>query len=775
MTTPHDAPLDRPAAPSIRVVLPILLGWIALCTIGWRNLAVAPDAPGDTGFSEPAGRATLTHLLEENAPHPVGSALHAVVRDRIVAILREAGYEPAVDAAFQCTPRFGCAFVQNITATRRGTDSSRAVMVSAHYDSVPAGPGASDDGAGTAIILELAKAIAKGPQPRNDIVFHISDGEELGLFGAHAFLERDPAMKRIPVMVNLEARGAGGPSVMFETGDGNLELMKLYGQSVKRPVANSLAFEIYKRLPNGTDFTIYRNSGVIGFNLAFIGKASLYHTPLDNVANLDKATFQHHGDNAFALVNALAFSDLASLTSANADASYFDLFSYYLVQWPAMWNLPAAIAALLIPLLLMILRRRELGGAGRTVGWFLITLVVPLVLLGGAGHGLAYPLGHWPGALQLDHPMPWPGRAALLFTAMFIAVLVGAVIGRRNAMPAATWAVWILMGALSMFLAATVPGAAYTVLIPAAGFAIAALASLLSGHRNALFWAALVGFVLTAFFWTGLLVMFESTLGFPQSMAKLLALAPLTWAALPVIAHCFSGPGSRAGLPILLTAAGAIAAAAAAALVPAVTPEVPRGLNFMYQDDGAAAGPRWLTDSIPDKWDAPLTAAGFPLEEQPFYHLGFRAAAARAKPAIDLKLPPPTFAPSAESAAAAPASGGNRIISGTLRLPPQSLAGGLTIGPNSGLLGLRIDGKQVWSEADLKNGLPRSARLAGVSGKDLAVELTLAPGAKGPIIIYQRMPLPDSAELTTLRTHRPVDAAPFGFGDCGLVLRRIQI
>ncbi len=766
MTTPHDAP-------PIRAVLPVLVLWIALCTFGWRSLSEAPDDPADQGFTAAAGRATLSKLLEENAPRPVGSQLHTVVRERILAIFREAGYQPTVDATFQCTPRFGCAFVQNVVAIRKGTDPARAIMVSAHYDSVPASPGASDDGAGTAIILELAKAIAKGPQPRNDIVFHISDGEELGLFGAHAFLERDPSMKRIPIMVNLEARGAGGPSIMFETGDGNLELMKLYGQAVKRPVANSLAFEIYKRLPNGTDFTVYRNQGVVGFNLAFIGKASLYHTPLDTVANLDVATLQHHGDNAFALVNALAFSDLSALT-ATEDASYFDIFSYTLVQWPAKWNLPAAIAAFLLPLLLMILRRRELGGAPRTTGWFLVTWIVPLALLGGAGYGLAYPLGHWPGALQLDHPMPWPGRAALLFTAMLVAVLVGAVIGRRNAAPTATWAVWLLLGGASVFLAATVPGAAYTLIIPAAAFAVCSLLFLLTSLPNALFWASTVAFLLAAFFWTGLHIMFESTLGFPQSMTKLLALAPLTWAAIPVIAHSLARPGSRTALSILLVAAGALSAAAAAALVPAVTPDVPRGLNFMYQDDGTAGGPRWVTDSIPDKWTAPLNAAGFSAEQQPYYHLGFRALTARTKPATDLKLPPPTFAPSAETAPAS-AAAGNRVITGTLRLPPESLAGGLTVGPRSGLIGLKVDGKQVWTEADLKNGAARSARLAGVGGKDLALELVLAPGAKGPILIYQRMPLPDSAELSGLRTHRPVDAAPFGYGDCAVVIRRIAL
>jgi hypothetical protein len=457
-------------APSIRVVLPVAVLLLAVCTFGWRSMAEAPGGAAGTGFTAQAGRATLSELLQEQAPHPVGSPLHAVVRDRIVGILRAAGYEPKVDAALQCAFR-GCAWVQNISAIKKGTDSTRAVMVSAHYDSVPAGPGASDDGAGTAIVLELAKELARRPAPRNDVLFWISDGEELGLFGAHAFLARDADMKRVPVMVNLEARGAGGPSVMFETGDGNAQLMKLYGQAVARPVANSLAFEIYKRLPNGTDFTVYRNHGVVGFNLAFIGKASLYHTPLDSVANLDERTLQHHGDNAFALVTALAAADLGAIHSSS-DASYFDVFGRYLVQWPALWNLPVAGAAFLAVLLLLVLRRRQLGGALRGVGWSLFSLVAPLVLAGGLGHGLSYPLGRLPGALQLDHPMPWPGRIALLFAALLVALLTGAVIARRGAALIATLAVWVTLGALATVTAFLVPGASYALQWPAAAFAV---------------------------------------------------------------------------------------------------------------------------------------------------------------------------------------------------------------------------------------------------------------------------------------------------------------
>lgn len=763
-------------APPIRVVLPLAIVVIAACMFGWRSMDHAPSAAAGTGFTAKAGMATLSELLQEQAPHPVGSQLHGVVRDRIVETLRAAGYEPKIDAALQCSARFGCAWVQNIAAVRKGSDSTRAVVVSAHYDSVPAGPGVSDDGVGTAIILELAKELAKRPPPRNDVLFWISDAEELGLFGAQAFLARDPDLKRVPVMVNLEARGAGGPSVMFETGDGNAQLMQLYGKAVAHPVANSLAFEIYKRLPNGTDFTVYRNHGVVGFNLAYIGKASLYHTPLDNLTHLEQSTLQHHGDNAYALVTALAAADLSSIKSDH-DASYFDVFGRYLVQWPALWNLPIAGAALLAVLLLLFVRRRQLGGGLRAVLWSLATLLLPLGLSAGAGYGLAYPLGIWPGALQLDHPMPWPGRAALLFAAVLAALITGTVIARRGAALIATLSVWLVLAALGVYLAFKVPGASYALQWPAAAFAIAAVGLLLVGRGDALFWASALGFLGMAFFWTGHMTALESTLGFSQSMFKMLALAPLTWAAVPVVALSLARPGARAALPILIAAAGAIAAAAAAALVPAITAEVPRGINVMYQDDGNGP-PRWVTDSV-DRMPSPqerafLDSAGFAKEPHRFYHLGFRALTTRAKPATELHLPPPTFQPAAAEVPVTD-SAGRRVVTGVLRLPPESLAGGITIGEGSGLVGLRVDGQQVWGATDLADGEPRSARLAGVSGKPLAIELTLEPGAKGPILVYARSPLPDSAEGHELRAKRPAEATPFGYGDCAIVIRKLPL
>src|SRR5690606_26753261 len=71
--------------------------------------------------------------------------------------------------------------VHNVSAVIEGTAPTGRIVLAAHYDSVPSGPGAADDGAGVAAILEAARALQAGGPPENDVVLLLTDGEERGL------------------------------------------------------------------------------------------------------------------------------------------------------------------------------------------------------------------------------------------------------------------------------------------------------------------------------------------------------------------------------------------------------------------------------------------------------------------------------------------------------------------------------------------------------------------------------------------------------------------
>src|ERR1700687_1787938 len=135
-----------------------------------------PRASSNKSTPGPAS-ATLHVMLGGNAPHPIGTPSHDAVRDRILAHLQGLGYVVQLQRALAGAPHNNCANVANIMARRPGDPSRRAVVLAAHYDSVPAGPGVSDDGIGVATLLEIARVVRQ-EQFRNPPVFLIDDGEE---------------------------------------------------------------------------------------------------------------------------------------------------------------------------------------------------------------------------------------------------------------------------------------------------------------------------------------------------------------------------------------------------------------------------------------------------------------------------------------------------------------------------------------------------------------------------------------------------------------------
>ena len=303
--------------------------------------AVAAGAP-PIDFS--SGRAMRHVEAIAQKPHPIGSPAHAEVRDYILGELTAAGLTPQVQKTTVMSwkgPALIAATVENIVARLSGTATGKAVMLAAHYDSTGTSFGASDDGCGVAAILETLRALRESPPLRNDIIFLFTDGEEVGLLGAKAFINEHPMAKEVGVVLNFEARGSNGPSMMFETTPNNGWLVGQMARSVPYPVANSLSYEVYKRLSNDTDFTAFKDGGLGGLNFAYIDGFANYHTRLDKVENTDERSLQHHGSYALALTRQLGDADLAG--ARQGSAVYFDLFGLALIRYPSSLALPLAV------------------------------------------------------------------------------------------------------------------------------------------------------------------------------------------------------------------------------------------------------------------------------------------------------------------------------------------------------------------------------------------------------------------------------------------------
>ena len=336
----------------------------------------------------------LNHLKKiTKEPHYVGSNEHKNVQNYIVSELQKMGFETEIQTQTAINKKwFAATTAENIIAKLKGTGSEKALLLLTHYDSNPhSSLGASDAGSGVVTILEGLRAfLAKNETPKNDLIILISDAEELGLLGAQAFVDKHPWTKDIGLVLNFEARGSGGPSYMLmETNGKNSKLLSEFlAAKPNFPAANSLIYSIYKKLPNDTDLTIFReDANINGFNFAFIGDHFDYHTAQDSYERLDKESLLHQADYFTSSLNYFSNSDLTNLTSEE-DFVFVNFPIIKLATYPFSWVLPMIILCTVLFLILLFfgfsLNKIDIKGALKGF----IPFVVSLVLCGGISYGL---------------------------------------------------------------------------------------------------------------------------------------------------------------------------------------------------------------------------------------------------------------------------------------------------------------------------------------------------------------------------------------------------
>lgn len=318
--------------------LPVLL----VAAVMLNKIILYPPAPMPAD-SDPLGFSAMrafSHIEEiATEPHAVGTPANKRVRDYLLGHLQAAGLEVEVQTAQivdfyrgQRSTRYA-ATVHNIVARLKGSDpQGKALLLMSHYDSVYYGPGAGDDAAGTAVLLETLRAVQAGEPLENDVIFLITDAEEVGLFGAQAFFKEHRWAADAGLILNFEARGSKGPANMFQTGRLNDQMIKTYASAVKKPLANSLTVKIYQAMPNDTDLSISLADDIPGMNFAFIEGHYDYHTKGDNPVNLSRETVQHMGDQALAMTRVMGNKALP--LGDTTQAVFFDFLSLFLVSYP---------------------------------------------------------------------------------------------------------------------------------------------------------------------------------------------------------------------------------------------------------------------------------------------------------------------------------------------------------------------------------------------------------------------------------------------------------
>lgn len=343
---------------------------------------VASSAPPEV-FSAERAMEKLQVIAKE--PHPLLSSAHDRVRDYLMDELRALGLEPEIQKEYAVSD-YSALFkgmIENIVVKIPGTDSSKAVMIAAHYDSVRTGPGAGDDGAAIAAMLETVRALQASGPLKNDLILLMTDGEEYGLLGAKAFVEKHPWVKDVGLVLNFEARGNRGPSFMFETSGQNGWLVQEYVKADPYPVAYSLIYNVYKIMPNDTDMTMFLKGGLTGLNFAFGEGVNAYHSPIDTPENLDQSSLQHHGEHMLSLTKHFGNLDLNAPQVEQPDRIYFNVLGWKMISYPQSWNYGLLVIAALVFLATLWhgFARKRLSLLGMT-GGFLVTMVNVGVIFG---------------------------------------------------------------------------------------------------------------------------------------------------------------------------------------------------------------------------------------------------------------------------------------------------------------------------------------------------------------------------------------------------------
>lgn len=570
-------------------------------------LATAACARTPPTFSDRNARAHVNMLADTIGSRPAGTRSNVAARTYIIERLRESGFQVRVQEADARSRDRGLTVrVANIIGVLPG-QRPEAIGLLSHFDSVAEAPGAADDAFGVSVGLETARTIATRADRQWSVFALVTDGEEAGLMGAAALIGDRDVTDRLRAYINIEAIGSSGVPVLFETGPGNGWLTAVWARHAPHPRGGSYAIEIYNRLPNDTDFSILKTTGIPGLNFAAIGDSYAYHTARDTATRLSAHTLQTMGENAVAIVDALQNTDITQRSAAGH--TFFDVARTRGISYGPAVSMGVTIASVLLGILAWI---RILRTAVKPAGvwrW----LVLALWTAGAAAVVCATLIAVvWllRSAREVYHP--WyahPGRLVSLLVATGTAVawalaragrlLPARAHGARH--PAIAWSltlpIWVALAVASSWFA---PSASYLWTVPL--FAAGLLLAMVPPARDRVVRLASVAILaVSATFWVRdsleLVWFMVAVMGrFPFLTPvfvypTLLALSAVMLAP-PVIAAI--APAQPLRRPALLTTVVLAAVAVTSGLAysaPAYTEERPlrRHVRALQEQDGTSA------------------------------------------------------------------------------------------------------------------------------------------------------------------------------------------
>ena len=416
--------------------------------------------------------------------------------------------------------------LENIYGEIKGKSDSY-ILLATHYDSAKAKEGrysqqegslgSADAGYALSTILETLRVIKESnTELENGIKILFTDGEECGLLGAKEAVKEKEILEGVNYVINIEARGTSGPAIMFETSQDNNAVMDLYEASEK-PFSYSITPEIYRLLPNGTDFTVFLENGLNGINISVLDELENYHTPNDNPENLSDESMQHYGDQVLPIVKEFVSNEKYSNPDAlkgTDDSIFFNLGSAF-IRYSKTVNI-FLLAVILIGLI-VIIKKLNVNKPKKVIKYVIANLIFTIASIG-IGYGISRLLAVLNGRkFELTY-LPLVKFEDIIFIFVMITLFVGyfftskRITNNFTDKNEFTIGSMILLLILSLIFTIALPGASYLTVFPLVLLVVSMLIKLFLQNVRFISYILLIPIALTVMLYVPTIYLFNCAL-----------------------------------------------------------------------------------------------------------------------------------------------------------------------------------------------------------------------------------------------------------------------
>ena len=210
---------------------------------------------------------------------------------------------------------------------------------------------------------------------------------------------------------------------MFETSPNNKAVLNLY-EATDKPYSYSITPEIYRLLPNGTDFTVFLENNLTGINISVLDGLENYHTPNDNPDNLSDKSMQHYGDQVLPIVKEFVSNEKYSnpdVFESKEDSIFFTLGNQF-IRYSKNTNM--VLLALIALSILFAIKKLNITNIKKILKYIGINSLYTLVTVG-LGYGLSRLLALINGRKFEITYLPLIKFEDVIFIIVMIALFVG--------------------------------------------------------------------------------------------------------------------------------------------------------------------------------------------------------------------------------------------------------------------------------------------------------------------------------------------------------------